>query len=64
MRALKANGADVTYFEVDSSYGHDAFLLEEEVQTELISGFLAYTLETAERQLSEQQANGSGSVCR
>ena len=41
--ALKANGADVTYFEIDSSYGHDAFFLERDIMTELISGFLAHT---------------------
>lgn len=51
VRAIKANGGDVTYFEVDSPYGHDAFLLEEEVQTPLISSFLARTLESAEGQL-------------
>jgi homoserine O-acetyltransferase len=49
VRALKANGGEVTYFEVDSSYGHDAFLLEKEVQTELISGFLAHTFEAVQR---------------
>lgn len=43
VRALKANGVDVSYCEIPSSYGHDAFLLEEEAQTQLIGGFLAYT---------------------
>ena len=47
VRAIKANRGDVTYFEVESSYGHDAFLLEEDVQTPLISGFLAHTLDAA-----------------
>lgn len=39
--ALKANGADVTYCDVDSDYGHDAFLLEVDTLTQLISDFLA-----------------------
>jgi len=43
VKALKTNGVDVSYCEIPSSYGHDAFLLEEEAQTHLIRGFLAYT---------------------
>jgi len=39
--ALKANGADVTYCDVDSDYGHDAFLLEVDTLMQLISDFLA-----------------------
>jgi len=49
VRAIKANAGDVTYFEVESSYGHDAFLLEYEAVTPLVTGFLAHTLEAAER---------------
>jgi homoserine O-acetyltransferase/O-succinyltransferase len=49
VRALKAIGADVTYYEIETGYGHDAFLLEDGVQTELISSFLAYTLDRIER---------------
>ena len=30
VRALRANNVDVSYCEISSSYGHDAFLLEEE----------------------------------
>ncbi|HUE75304.1 MAG TPA: homoserine O-acetyltransferase [Chloroflexota bacterium] len=45
VRALKANQVDVSYVEIKSSYGHDAFLLEEKVQTEIIRGFLAHTME-------------------
>jgi homoserine O-acetyltransferase len=41
VRALKANGADVTYCEIESSYGHDAFLLETERLAGLMSDFLA-----------------------
>ena len=38
--ALTAAGADVTYLDVQSSWGHDAFLLEVETMTKLLSGFL------------------------
>ncbi len=43
VKALKANGIDVSYCEIPSVYGHDAFLLEEEAQTHIIRSFLAYT---------------------
>ncbi len=49
VKALKANGADVSYCEIPSSYGHDAFLLEEEAQTHLIRSFLAYTMAGKDR---------------
>jgi len=39
--ALLAGGKDVSYSEVNSPYGHDAFLLEPEVLGRLIGGFLA-----------------------
>ncbi len=42
VRALEANGIDVTYREIESSYGHDAFLLEAEEQTRIISSFLEH----------------------
>lgn len=41
VKALKANDIDVSYIEVKSSYGHDAFLVEIEGQAHLISHFLA-----------------------
>ena len=42
-RALRRNGVDVSDCEIPTAYGHDAFLLEEEAQTAMISGFLAHT---------------------
>ncbi len=45
--ALEANGADVTYRNLRSSYGHDAFLLEEARQTSLIRPFLRRLREQA-----------------
>lgn len=40
VRALKANGIDCSFCEIQTSHGHDAFLLECPEQTELIRGFL------------------------
>jgi homoserine O-acetyltransferase len=40
VRALKMSGSDVTYCEISSDYGHDAFLIEFEEETILISHFL------------------------
>ena len=40
VKALKINDIDVSYIEVDSSYGHDAFLIENEGQARLISNYL------------------------
>ncbi len=39
--ALKVNNLDVSYCEMTSDYGHDAFLLEVEEQERLIGNFLA-----------------------
>lgn len=47
--ALTTVGADVTYCNLESTWGHDAFLLEVETMTGLISDFLA-------RVTSEQKA--------
>lgn len=40
VKACKRSGIETTYCEVDSTYGHDAFLLEIEEETHLISHFL------------------------
>jgi homoserine O-acetyltransferase/O-succinyltransferase len=42
-RLLKVNGADATYCEINSTYGHDAFLLEVDKQTHLIKHYLHKT---------------------
>ena len=39
-RACKQAGVDTTYCEIDSSYGHDAFLLEIEEESHLVKHFL------------------------
>jgi len=43
VNALIANGKDVSYCNIASSYGHDAFLLETETIGAFISGFLKAT---------------------
>jgi homoserine O-acetyltransferase len=40
VRACKLAGLDTTYCEIDSTYGHDAFLLEAEEETHLVGHFL------------------------
>src|SRR5579872_2743915 len=41
--ALRSRNCDVAYCNLNSSYGHDAFLVEVDEQTELVRGFLAST---------------------
>jgi len=43
VKALKMNGIDVTYCEVSSDYGHDAFLLEFKEETKLVKHFIDNT---------------------
>ena len=43
VRALRSRNCDVAYCELPSHYGHDAFLVEVDEQTELVRGFLAST---------------------
>jgi homoserine O-acetyltransferase len=45
VNALRSRNRDVAYCELPSNYGHDAFLVEVEEQTELVRGFLASTFE-------------------
>ena len=55
VEALVANGKDVSFCNVASSYGHDAFLLENETLGSFISCFLAAT--------HQRQAVGVDGVC-
>ena len=41
--ALRSRNKDVAYCELESTYGHDAFLVEVAEQTDVIRGFLAAT---------------------
>jgi homoserine O-acetyltransferase len=40
VRACKLSGIEASYCEIDSTYGHDAFLLEIEEETHLVKHFL------------------------
>jgi homoserine O-acetyltransferase len=40
VKACKLAGVDATYCEINSTYGHDAFLLETEEEADLITHFL------------------------
>jgi homoserine O-acetyltransferase len=44
-RALAAAGAEVSYLDIESDKGHDAFLLEEPVYEKALSGFLSASAE-------------------
>ncbi len=43
VRALRGRNCDVAYCELPSTYGHDAFLVNVDEQSELVRGFLAST---------------------
>ena len=45
VRALRMRNCDVAYVELQSNYGHDAFLVDVAEQTDLIRGFLGSTYE-------------------
>ncbi len=62
VHALAANGKDVSYCNIDSPYGHDAFLLDCPSQEQLIAGFLDSTLHrvrTGNRCIATAWAGGS-----
>jgi homoserine O-acetyltransferase len=40
VKACKLAGVDTTYCEINSTYGHDAFLLEIEEEADLVKHFL------------------------
>jgi len=45
VRALRSRNCDVAYVELQSNYGHDAFLVDVAEQSALVTGFLASTFE-------------------
>jgi homoserine O-acetyltransferase/O-succinyltransferase len=40
VKAMKKNGLDVSFVEIDAEWGHDAFLLPNKRLSNLIKGFL------------------------
>lgn len=57
VKACKLAGVDTTYCEVDSTYGHDAFLLEVEEETHLVKYFL-------QKAFLEKEGTGDRQVLR
>jgi homoserine O-acetyltransferase len=58
VNALVANRKDVSYCDIASPYGHDAFLLEPEILGSFISGFLKATHRPGVRQDYHPDASG------
>lgn len=58
VRALLQNGLDVTYVEIQSDYGHDAFLIEAEKLAELSCDFLTRVEREWERERRVKPAHG------
>jgi homoserine O-acetyltransferase len=57
VQALGAEGKDITFCNIESSYGHDAFLLESDRLGAILSGFIDATwhrVKTAERIVSKE----------
>jgi len=52
--ALRVNNVEASFCILDSSYGHDAFLLEAEQQTHLVSHFLRHVYEEHVRGVHER----------
>ena len=52
VKACKLAGVDASYCEITSTYGHDAFLLEIEQETQLVKHFL--------KTVSDKNGNGDG----
>lgn len=48
--ALRSRNKDVAYVQLESNYGHDAFLLEVDEQSILVSGFLDKTMRMERRE--------------
>src|SRR5262249_8381179 len=63
VRALRRRNCDVAYVELQSNYGHDAFLVDVAEQTELVRGFLSSTLEKAACQRRRPRSAVSWATC-
>jgi homoserine O-acetyltransferase len=61
VKALKLNGCDVSYCEISSDYGHDAFLLEFQEESRLIVHFLEKVWNRKEKSPAHGKAHPSGS---
>jgi homoserine O-acetyltransferase len=57
--ALRENGNEVTFAEIPSAYGHDAFLLEPEAQHRLIAPFLTNALRHSRETVAHASSTGT-----
>ena len=57
VKACKLAGIDTTYCEINSTYGHDAFLLEVKEETHLIKHFLRTVSNRQEKNGQEKELN-------
>jgi len=62
VNALIANDKDVSYCNIESSYGHDAFLLETETLGSFISGFLEATHRPGVKNGKTKRKNGTSNA--
>ena len=53
VKALLDNDIDTTYCNIESSYGHDAFLLKEATLGKMLSGFLNNLYDSREDENAE-----------
>ena len=58
VQALQRSGHDVVFFDIESNYGHDAFLLENETQTNLLRNFLDNNYKALKNEQPRAKARG------
>jgi homoserine O-acetyltransferase len=56
VRVLRRRNLDIAYCDLQSNYGHDAFLVDVAEQTDVVRGFLASTYKPAKKELPEVAA--------
>jgi len=49
VKAMKKNGLDVSFCEIEADWGHDAFLLPNKRLTDLVKGFLERVYDETKR---------------
>ena len=60
VRALHAVGADVSYLDIESSWGHDAFLLEVDTMRSLLQSFMERLVREHAVTMPDEQPDGQG----
>jgi homoserine O-acetyltransferase len=60
VRVLRRRNLDIAYCDLQSNYGHDAFLVDVVEQTDVVRGFLASTFRTTVKTGEPKEATGIG----